>query len=116
MVTSEVACTADGTVLKLCGDLTIENSEELKSLLMNLGEAPGCLCLDLSEAGAIDVAGLQILCSAHKAWLNSGKNVAYQGDTPKTIGEIAKEAGFERDEACTTLAGGQCLFTGGSHE
>jgi ABC-type transporter Mla MlaB component len=116
MLTSELGNTLEGTALKLCGDLTIENAGELKALLMRLNEAPGDLSLDLSEIGAIDTAGLQMLCSAHKSWLVSGKSVTYKGDALDALAAVAKEAGYERKEACTTLAKGQCLWTGGSHE
>jgi anti-anti-sigma regulatory factor len=116
MLISQLGSNPDGTALKVCGNLTVENAEELKALLNKLNEGTDHLSLDFSEIEAIDIAGLQLLCSAHKTWSRAGKNVACTMGTLDALARVAKETGYSRKEGCMPLSGEQCLFTGGSHE
>jgi anti-anti-sigma regulatory factor len=116
MLISQLGNNLDSTVLKVCGDLTIENAEELKALLMKLNEGADQLSLDFSEIGKIDIAGLQLLCSAHKAWRCAGKNVICTAGTLDALARATEDSGYARKEGCMPLSEGQCLFTGGAHE
>ncbi len=115
MLISQLGNTLDSTVLRIRGELTIENAEELRTLLMKTTEGTDTLSLDLSEIDTIDVAGLQILCSAHRSWLGAQRKVVCTPGTIDTLAEAAVEAGFIRSSGCMPSAGGWCLFTGGSH-
>ena len=66
MIDFRLEDTAGGSRLKLSGDLTIENGERLKTILLESIEGRDCLSLDLSEATAVDAAGFQLLCSAFR--------------------------------------------------
>jgi anti-anti-sigma regulatory factor len=83
----------DGRVLKLSGELTIQNAESLKmTLLQALGRAGG-LRLDLSAVTAVDAAGSQLLWSAFRTEGNSGQGVALES-LPVELKQALLDAGY----------------------
>lgn len=103
----------DGMIFTFHGQLTVENADSLKALLME--PAPGDrLSLDFTGVTAVDVAGLQLLCAAHRAWLNMGKHVAVpKTKVPAIFREATMNAGYVRKGGCFPDAPGLCLWIEG---
>jgi anti-anti-sigma regulatory factor len=55
--------------------LTLYTAEEVRVRLMDLLQLPGDLVLDLSQVEKCDCAGLQLLCSAQKSAVMSGRHI-----------------------------------------
>ena len=105
MITLHCSDTPDGKgVLTVAGDLTVEHAGELKALLLKSAEGKDSLSLDLTGIASIDVAGLQLLCAAHKAWRQAHKEVVMERGT--VVREGAYDAGFTRMEGC----GADCIW------
>jgi anti-anti-sigma factor len=98
-------------VLKFYGDLTIENAAKFKTLLMESIEAGDHLSLDLAEVGAADVAGLQLLCAAHRAWRHRNKESVLIRRASEAFRKVVRDSGYARTEAC--IPGGPCLWVEG---
>jgi anti-anti-sigma factor len=107
--------TREGAVLKLFGDLTVEHARTLKDLLTESAVGKAVLSLDLTGITSADGAGLQLICSAHKAWHHEGKRVMLSGVAPETVRRTAGEAGFTRKEGCTKEMCNDCIWLGGDN-
>lgn len=94
---------------KLREELTITTAGDLKAeLLGGLGE-PGALELDGSGVAAVDLAGLQLLCAAHRSAALANKTIRFiaGGESP-VIDQAARTAGFHEHVGC--IPG--CLWRG----
>jgi anti-anti-sigma regulatory factor len=106
----------DGALLKTVGELTIENAESLKTILIQALEGTDLLSLDLAQVGAVDIAGLQLLCSAHKTASRLNKELVLPIGLPEALEGVAVNAGYLRQENCIKDARGRCLWRkGGSN-
>lgn len=65
--------------LVVAGELTIAQVAALRERLLEAFAKTGELTVDLSGAGHFDVAGLQLLCSAHRYAAACGKSLALDG-------------------------------------
>ncbi len=113
MIDFKLEDAGDGAVLKLFGELTIENAESFKAILIQSMKGRNCLSLDLTSVTAADVAGLQLLCSAHKTASSLRQGFTVLGHMPSLLEEAATRAGYIRHEGCTKGADGQCLWLEG---
>ena len=80
---------------KVDGSLTIVQVDEVgPALLRALHEATRVIC-DLRAVDEIDVAGLQLLCSAHRFAALHGKSLQLKGSGER-LHELVHAVGFER--------------------
>ena len=56
----------DSAVLRLSGDLMIQDAAELRSALIDVFADAGTIDVDVSSVGRMDVSCLQLLCASHK--------------------------------------------------
>jgi len=82
-------------VLRLEGDLTLAHGDTLRQVLLTAAEAGGEVRLDLGGATAIDLCGMQLLCSAHRHWRERGLRLEL-ATPPAWLAEAARLAGFDR--------------------
>ncbi|MQY51759.1 STAS domain-containing protein [Rhodocyclus tenuis] len=68
--------------ITLIDDLTIYHAEAQKQLLLDALAAPGAVEADLSQAGEIDTAGLQLLILAKREALRQGKDFHIVAHSP----------------------------------
>ena len=81
--------------LELSGALTIVRAEQVKeSLLKGFAAAEQLVC-DLAGISEIDIAGLQLLCAAHRYAVAQGKTLLLSG-IGTSVDELARQAGFVR--------------------
>jgi len=111
MIDISIEPTCDQPVLKFDGDLTVENVAKSKALLLDLIEARDHLTLDLTEVETVDVAGLQLLCAAHRAWRQRYKKSVHFRGASEAFRRVARDSGYARREGC--IPGDRCLWTGG---
>ena len=97
-----VTLTADNGV-------TIETVRELKVRLLNGLAEFDRLVLDPGATGAIDIAGLQLLCAAHHFALARGRELLLTGSRDQ-VRELAHAAGFVRGTPCTPGGGEPCFW------
>jgi anti-anti-sigma regulatory factor len=79
--------------------VTISQVCQLKAeLLLGLNEAHRVV-FDMKAANAVDLAGLQLLCSAHRFAVAHGKELLLTGAGDRTH-ELVRAAGFIRGSLC----------------
>lgn len=98
--------------LFLDGDLVLRHIASLKVELQAALAESDQLLLDLSAAGTVDLAFLQLLCSAHRSAVQSNKSFALAGKLPEDFQRKLKEAGFARHVGCGRDDQRSCLWMG----
>jgi anti-anti-sigma regulatory factor len=104
--------TGERAPLVLSGQLTVQEAGWLRGVLLNPLERLDRIEIDLSQATGIDLAGLQLLCAAHKSAMAQGKKIVLLG-VPEPVAQAARGAGFSRLEGCTAGPGESCLWAQG---
>ena len=94
MIDFRLEHTAQGSRLELCGDLTIENGERLKTILIESVEGRDRLSVDLSGATALDAAGFQLLCSALRTGACSEQGPSLFESLPDALRQAAIDGGY----------------------
>ncbi|MCM2264113.1 MAG: STAS domain-containing protein [Desulfuromonadales bacterium] len=79
--------------------LTVAAVREVSEALLRGFETSEQVVLDLGTANDVDIAGLQLLCAAHRFAVAHGKELLLDGigERPR---ELARAAGFVRGELC----------------
>ena len=96
--------------LKLAGDLKIERAGELRDTLLRAFEGTGDLLVDVTGVNEVDVACLQVFCSAHRSFLKAGRLLAFESTPPPEFSKTLAEAGFGRERGCTLNRTRTCLW------
>ena len=81
-----------------------------ESLLQGFKDAEQ-LVLDLAAVAEVDLAGLQLLCSAHRFALLHDKELLVTGGNER-IRSLVREAGFVRGTLCTIGKDLPCFWAG----
>ena len=97
-------------------DLTIENVASLKATVMTSLNEREDLVIDLSGIRNVDVAGLQLLCSAHRTALTKNKQFLLVGDKLPVFRQAVKDSGYARSEGCASHGQDGCLWIGGEKD
>jgi ABC-type transporter Mla MlaB component len=104
---------ADRSDLKVEGCVTISEAARFKDVLLDALGAARELRVDLSGVTEIDLAGLQLLCAAHRSARERGKVFSVQGGEDGIYGGIIEVAGFRRHIGCFQDSSCACIFVGG---
>jgi len=83
--------TGDSGILKIEGELTIQNAKSLKQALMDALDKLQVCRLDLNSLTRIDLAAIQLLYSAHKSAEGASKTIELT-DGPNDIFKKGVEA------------------------
>lgn len=107
---------ADGTTLTVTvqGRLAIDTAAELQHLLMEQLDTSSSIILDISGTTEVDLAGIQVICSACRTALDGHKHFNFAScklaaETKKTITDI----GIYRQVSCKHNADQPCIWYGG---
>jgi anti-anti-sigma factor len=113
MLTIEKAKTDDGTaVLRLQGEVTIENADQLRDALLEGLKQESRVRLDCEKISVIDFYGIQMICSAHHSSVAWDKTLSWQGPLPEVAREAIRRTGFARHHSCNLCPEGvSCLWT-----
>jgi anti-anti-sigma regulatory factor len=96
-------------VLELKGPLSVERAVELKDAIAGALEGASELTLELKGVAGADLAGLQLLCSAHKSAMEGGKALRLKG-MPDAFWQMVVDSGFSRARACDGKLYAECFF------
>jgi anti-anti-sigma regulatory factor len=103
--------------LRLEGELTIQHAGQLKEKLLQAFAETEALSLDLEGATEVDIACLQLLCSAHKTFLAANKELKTIGTIATPFQRAVDDSGYRRKTGCHSDPERDCLWVmGGSHE
>jgi len=100
-------------ILKLEGELTVQCAGLLKELLLTAFEQVETITLDIESADTIDVSCLQLLCSAHRTFIKSNKDMNAAGIMNPSFQKTIHDAGFIRKGGCLFNPNGRCLWISG---
>ena len=99
---------ARGKILRVEGSLTIEHACALKELLIEALEETDHLDIDLQNITSVDLACLQVLCAAHKTFVEAHRHMGIQDDPPEIFIKSLFNAGIDRS-TCAMLSHVECL-------
>jgi anti-anti-sigma factor len=99
--------------LPLDGEITIQRASELKDLIWSHLQNSKIIHLDASKITAIDVAGLQLLCSMHRTAQARGGDAHLKPPVSPYLIKVIKDAGFKRHCACDLDTKHSCLWMPG---
>lgn len=92
------------------GELTVQHAAEFKACLLDALDRAQSVLIDLKAMEDMDLTCLQLLCSAHKSALSSGKTLTIDGGSPPHFERSLDLAGFSRSRGCTMDANNSCLW------
>ena len=107
----EVAREQDTDVLRLKGDLTIQQAAALKALLVQELERATRLHLLLSKETDLDLSTLQLLCSAHRSAVSLNRDLVVFPEDREAVDVLVTASGFKRGGSCRLSANRPCLWT-----
>ena len=100
-----------------CGRLVLEGElnlcrirqlhEELRSSMENVRK----LDVDISGVVEADLSFLQLLCSAHRTAVKTGKTLNLMNDIPEAVRQAMEANGYSRQNSCSLDIGKTCLWT-----
>lgn len=100
-------------ILCIGGDLTIPFAGEFRGALLEALDQAASVEVDVSGVSTVDITGLQLLCSAHRAACTRHKGFFLTGRDNPVFVESVGLAGFERHVGCSRDAGKNCIWIGG---
>jgi anti-anti-sigma regulatory factor len=95
------------------GRLSIQDAGGLKDLLMEAYRTRDEVQLDLSGAESVDLACMQVLCTANRTFRKEGKRVCITGALPEGVRRSLEEIGID-PKGCALEASGDCLWATGA--
>jgi anti-anti-sigma regulatory factor len=97
--------------LRLSGSLTVQNAGELRKALLEALSTAEIVELELGDHLEIDIAGLQLLCSAHRSFLAKRRKLLLKR-RPESFQQTLAAAGLERHHGCSRYPHDGCLWAG----
>jgi anti-anti-sigma regulatory factor len=110
--------TGNKGVITLDGDVTLQQAEELRRVLIKALVDADEVSLDMEKVQQADLSCLQLLCSAHRSAARFTKKFAFSGCPPKALKDAVETAGFSRVTGCKLDCDKSCLWmtvTGAHH-
>ena len=103
-------------VLAVNGEMTIRNAVEIRNALLKAFSAGESLILEMDKVTAVDLAGLQLLCAAHRSSMTDKKHFRISGINNEAIKSEIMDAGFPRHSGCVEDIDKTCVWTGGENQ
>lgn len=104
-----------GTIY-LSGDLTIAYLDEPMDTIQKALKSSDQVKLNINDIGSIDVAFLQMICSAHQTAQKLNKEIMLSDEVSPVYHEFLAESGFLRNSVCRIKKIGPCFFRPREHE
>ncbi len=107
--------TENGTSLKITisGKLTIETAAELQTTFLKNNADIKNIKLDISTVEEIDLAGMQVICSACQTYLDAKRQFNFTGCMAQAVKSAIYAVGLQRQITCKHNADLPCLWCGG---
>ncbi len=97
--------------IPLDGEITIQRAAELKEILWSHLQNCKVINFDASKTEALDVAGLQLLCSVHRTSQVRGGDAHILIPPSPQLTQSIKDAEFKRHCSCALDKNHSCLWT-----
>ena len=107
------ADTPEIKIVFIDGEMTILNAGEIRNSLLEAFSNGAGLCLDMGKVTEVDLAGLQLLCAAHRTSMTEKKHFSVSGVDNEAMKSVIRDAGFLRHTGCTQDVNKTCVWTGG---
>ena len=101
--------TKNGTLV-LNDDLTIARAATLRQTIEQALKKVKHLTLDVGQATDIDLAFLQLLCSAHRSATVMNKTMTLAGKSNEALRKAVDENGYGRTSGCVLDKTSTCLW------
>jgi anti-anti-sigma regulatory factor len=106
----------NGDIVITSGDrLTIENSADFSRIIREALETSRSVALSFEPTLAIDITGMQILCSACKSAAQNGTTFSCSSPLPQALIDLIAACGAERHAACKHNNDSSCSWFGGGN-
>ncbi len=99
--------------LAIHGELTLPHATEFKSALMKLLKKHKSAVIHLEEVTDVDLSALQLLCSAHRTFIRSKKQLELNSSWPEVFERAVKDAGYTRQGGCPEDCDNSCFWVKG---
>ena len=103
-------------IVVVSGDMTIQNAGEIRNLLLEAFSGGEGVCLEMDKVAGVDLAGLQLLCAAHRSAMTDKKHFSVSGIYNEAIKTVIMDAGFPRRSGCVEDIDKTCVWTGGEKQ
>lgn len=104
----------DGSITVSSGErLTIENAADFATCIREALAASPRVAVEFAATVEVDLAALQILCSACKTAAAEGKSLTHQGPATEFWRQLIVSAGAERLGSCRHNNNNPCIWFGG---
>lgn len=100
-------------VVSVSGPMTVQYLAPLRDALIDAFTAGNGVRLDTREVTGIDVAGLQLICSAHRTSMAERKQFSVEGLENSVIAAAARATGFFRHIGCAQDLDKTCVWARG---
>jgi len=95
--------------LKVSGAVTVSQVAEIRKLLLKALDQAPLVRLDLGQVEAIDIAGLQLFCAAHRLADRTGRCLAIVA-LGEPVLKLVHEAGFAHLPVCDQDRQSACFW------
>lgn len=99
--------------LSLEGELTVSNAAVLRERFLEALAQSEQVEIDLDGVSAVDLAGLQLLCSAHRTAVAQGKALTLKDGQVPALQQARAMSGFVFTRSCRFNPSADCFFAGG---
>jgi ABC-type transporter Mla MlaB component len=104
----------DVQVLTLDGKLTIQNVNELKTVLVKSFDSIGNLKLNLKGITEVDLFCFQLLCSTNMTAVKLKKPLEITGINTEPFKTVIEDVGYSHHTGCNFDCNKNCLWVDGS--
>jgi len=98
-------------VLVISGSLTIEHASEFREALIKSLEKASHVMLNMDGVTETDLSCLQLLCSAHRTFVNTKKSVEL-AEISDTLKQAVRDIGYKRNLGCMQETEKSCFWMG----
>ena len=103
------------STIRITGEVTILTVDALQKKLLSAFEISKNVIIDISGVTELDLAGMQLLCSAHRSSYSHGMEFHVVGHN-RLILEMAAASGHLRHKGCEQDSKNTCLWNKGNHQ
>jgi len=100
-------------IVVISGEMTIQNAGEIRIALLEAFSQGEGVCLELGKVTGVDLAGLQLLCAAHRTSITDKKTLTVARIDNEAMRCVIRDAGFLRHTGCAEDVNKTCVWTGG---
>lgn len=98
------------SVVTIAGELTISSAEEFRKVLLEAFGTADEVSIKIESLEAIDLACLQVLCSAHRSAVRSSKKLLFTLPPHPLFRTAVADAGYTRLKECPMNLDNSCLW------